>query len=221
MLQIGAGYLRLGALMRFVSRSVITGFVNALAILIFLAQRPQLHDVQWYVYAMVCAGLAIIYLLPRITKAVPSPLVCIIVLTALSMVLGLDLRTVGDMGSFPDELPVLAFPHVPLSLETLRIIFPYSASIAVVGLLELGDDHGIDQHLRQEVLLRPDRRADLASCTLNPSWQRLRFLLSLPDCRSGQTPPDGGSRSAGPSRYAAGRTADPGIPPRPRALVLP
>lgn len=135
-LQIGAGYLRLGALMRFVSRSVITGFVNALAILIFLAQLPQLHSVPWYVYAMVGAGLAIIYLLPRVTRAVPSPLVCIIVLTVLSMVLHLDLRTVGDMGSFPDELPVLALPQVPLSLETLRIIFPYSVSIAVVGLLE-------------------------------------------------------------------------------------
>ncbi|AMR78274.1 SulP family inorganic anion transporter [Cupriavidus nantongensis] len=135
-LQIGAGYLRLGALMRFVSRSVITGFVNALAILIFLAQLPQLQSVPWYVYAMVGAGLAIIYLLPRITTAIPSPLVCIIVLTGLSMALQLDLRTVGDMGAFPEELPVLAFPHVPLSLETLRIILPYSVSIAVVGLLE-------------------------------------------------------------------------------------
>ncbi|MCO4865944.1 SulP family inorganic anion transporter [Cupriavidus sp. WGlv3] len=135
-LQIGAGYLRLGALMRFVSRSVITGFVNALAILIFLAQLPQLQSVPWYVYAMVGAGLAIIYLLPRVTTAVPSPLVCIIVLTGLSMALHLDLRTVGDMGAFPEELPALALPHVPLSLETLRIIFPYSVSIAVVGLLE-------------------------------------------------------------------------------------
>lgn len=135
-LQIGAGYLRLGALMRFVSRSVVTGFVNALAILIFLAQLPQVQGGAWYVYAMVAAGLAIIYLLPYVTKIVPSPLVCIVVLTAVSMGLHLDLRTVGDMGAFPDQLPVFALPHVPLSLETLAIVFPYSVSIAVVGLLE-------------------------------------------------------------------------------------
>lgn len=136
LLQIGAGYARLGALMRFVSRSVITGFVNALAILIFLAQLPQLHAQPWYVLGMVAGGLAIIYLLPRVTKAVPSPLVCIVVLTIISMALHLELRTVGDMGSFPDRLPEFAFPHVPLSLDTLRIIFPYSVAIAIVGLLE-------------------------------------------------------------------------------------
>jgi SulP family sulfate permease len=135
-LQIGAGFLKLGSLMRFVSRSVVTGFVNALAILIFLAQLPQLMHVPVYVYAMVAAGLAIIYLLPRLTRAVPSPLVCIIVLTAISMAMHLKLPTVGDMGVFPNELPSLAFPGVPLSLETLRIVFPYSVSIAVVGLLE-------------------------------------------------------------------------------------
>jgi SulP family sulfate permease len=135
-LQIGAGLLRLGSLMRFVSRSVVTGFVNALAILIFLAQLPQLQHVPPYVYAMVAGGLAIIYLLPRLTRAVPSPLVCIIVLTAISMAMHLQLPTVGDMGAFPNELPTFALPHVPVSLETLRIIFPYSASIAVVGLLE-------------------------------------------------------------------------------------
>ncbi|MDR5883801.1 SulP family inorganic anion transporter [Caballeronia sp. LZ032] len=136
LLQIVAGYLRLGALMRFVSRSVITGFVNALAILIFLAQLPQLQHVPPYVYLMVAGGLAIIYLLPRVTKTVPSPLVCIIVLTAISMVMHLKLRTVGDMGSFPDELPIPAIPKVPLSFQTLEIIFPYSLAIAIVGLLE-------------------------------------------------------------------------------------
>ncbi|MDR5740381.1 SulP family inorganic anion transporter [Caballeronia sp. LZ016] len=135
-LQIGAGMLRLGALMRFVSRSVITGFVNALAILIFLAQLPQLQSAPWYVYAMVAGGLAIIYLLPRVTKAVPSPLVCIIVLTAISMALHLQLGTVGDMGAFPDRLPVFGLPQVPFSLDTLRIVFPYSVAIAIVGLLE-------------------------------------------------------------------------------------
>ncbi len=135
-LQIVAGALRLGELMRFVSRSVVTGFVNALAILIFLAQLPELTDVGWTVYAMVAAGLAIIYLFPYLTRAVHSPLVCIVVLTALSMALGLDIRTVGDMGRLPDSLPVFMLPDVPLTWETLRIIFPYAATLAVVGLLE-------------------------------------------------------------------------------------
>ncbi len=135
-LQIAAGWLRLGSLMRFVSRSVITGFVNALAILIFMAQLPELTGVGWEVYAMVAAGLAIIYLFPYVTKAVPSPLVAIIVLTAVSLSLGLDIRTVGDMGELPDSLPVFLLPEVPWTLETLQIIFPVSATLAVVGLLE-------------------------------------------------------------------------------------
>jgi len=100
-LQIFAGYLKLGSLMRFVSRSVVTGFVNALAILIFMAQLPELTNVTWHVYAMTAAGLGIIYLfpyLPKIGKLIPSPLVCIIVLTAVAIAVGLDIRTVGDMG---------------------------------------------------------------------------------------------------------------------------
>ena len=135
-LQILAGVFRLGGLMRFVSRSVVTGFVNALAILIFMAQLPELINVSWVVYVMTAAGLGIIYLLPHLTKAVPSPLVCIVLLTAVSMALGLDIRTVGDMGELPDSLPVFLIPDVPLNLETLAIILPYSATLAVVGLLE-------------------------------------------------------------------------------------
>lgn len=135
-LQIVAGWLRLGVLMRFVSRSVITGFVNALAILIFMAQLPELVNVGWPVYAMVAGGLAIIYLFPYITRAVPSPLVAIIVLTVLAITLKLDVRTVGDMGQLPDSLPIFLLPDVPWNLETLRIIFPVSATLAVVGLLE-------------------------------------------------------------------------------------
>ncbi|WP_073664023.1 SulP family inorganic anion transporter [Pseudomonas aeruginosa] len=135
-LQIIAGWLKLGALMRFVSRSVITGFVNALAILIFMAQLPELTNVTWHVYAMTAAGLGIIYLFPYLTKAVPSPLVAIVVLTIVSITLGLDIRTVGDMGQLPDSLPVFLLPDVPLNLETLKIIFPVSATLAVVGLLE-------------------------------------------------------------------------------------
>jgi SulP family sulfate permease len=135
-LQVGAGLLKLGALMRFVSRSVVTGFVNALAILIFMAQLPELTHVTWVVYAMTAAGLCIIYGLPYITKAVPSPLVCIVVLTGVAMALGLDIHTVGDMGQLPDSLPVFLLPDVPLNLATLQIIFPYAATMAVVGLLE-------------------------------------------------------------------------------------
>jgi len=136
--QILAGVFKLGNLMRFVSRSVVTGFVNALAIIIFMAQLPEFHNQGLLMYGMVAGGLAIIYGLPRITTAVPSPLVCIIVCTAISMGLGLDetLRTVGDMGALPDSLPQLAALDVPLSLETLWVILPYSISLAIVGLLE-------------------------------------------------------------------------------------
>ncbi|MDP2333521.1 MAG: SulP family inorganic anion transporter, partial [Reyranella sp.] len=100
-LQVAAGFLRLGYVMRFVSKSVMTGFVNALAILIFMAQLPELIGVKWMTYVMVAAGLAIIYGLPRLTKAVPSPLVCIVVLTVAAIVLRIDVRTVGDMGELP------------------------------------------------------------------------------------------------------------------------
>jgi len=136
LLQIVAGALKLGALMRFVSRSVITGFVNALAILIFLAQMPELIGRSWQVWAVCAAGLAIIYLLPRLTRAVPSALVAIVVLTALSIGLHWDIRTVGDMGALPDSLPTFLFPDVPLTWATLEILLPVSATLAVVGLLE-------------------------------------------------------------------------------------
>jgi SulP family sulfate permease len=138
-LQIGAGYLKLGSLMRFVSRSVVTGFVNALAILIFMAQLPELTNVTWHVYAMTAAGLGIIYLFPYVPvigKMLPSPLVCIISLTVVAIFWNIDIRTVGDMGQLPDTLPIFLWPEVPLNLETLAIIFPYSAGLAVVGLLE-------------------------------------------------------------------------------------
>ncbi len=135
-LQIIFGYIKLGSLMRFVSRSVVTGFVNALAILIFMAQLPELTNVTWHVYAMTAAGLGIIYLFPYVTKSIPSPLVTIVVLTGIAMYFNIDVRTVGDMGELPDTLPIFLWPDVPLNLETLKIIFPYSLSLAVVGLLE-------------------------------------------------------------------------------------
>ncbi|QOW23204.1 SulP family inorganic anion transporter [Lysobacter avium] len=135
-LQMLAGVFKLGGLMRFVSRSVITGFVNALAILIFMAQLPELTNVPSTVYVMTAAGLGIIYLFPYLTRAVPSPLVAIVVLTIVAVVLKLDIRSVGDMGELPDSLPVFLLPDVPLNLETLRIILPVSLTLAVVGLLE-------------------------------------------------------------------------------------
>ncbi|KQT44550.1 sulfate transporter [Aureimonas sp. Leaf454] len=136
LLQIAAGFLRLGDAMQFVSRSVITGFVNALAILIFMAQIPELVGVPSMTYVMVALGLAIIYLFPRITTAVPSPLVAIVVLTAISLGFGMDIRVVGDMGELPSTLPVFLLPDIPLDLDTFLIILPYSAAVAVVGLLE-------------------------------------------------------------------------------------
>ena len=135
-LQVGAGLLKLGYVMRFVSRSVMTGFVNALAILIFMAQLPELIDVPPLTYVMVAAGLGIIYTFPLLTKSIPSPLVCIVVLTGISLALGLDLRTVSDMGELPDTLPMFLIPDIPLNMETLMIILPYSAAVAAVGLLE-------------------------------------------------------------------------------------
>ncbi len=138
LLQIAAGFLRLGFVMRYVSKSVMTGFVNALAILIFLAQLPELdpRDVTWLTYLLVAAGLAIIYGFPLLTRSIPSPLVTIIVLTVVTVALGLDVRTVGDMGELPDTLPVFLVPDIPLTFETLQIILPYAVAVAVVGLLE-------------------------------------------------------------------------------------
>lgn len=135
-LQVIAGFLKLGNLMRFVSRSVVTGFVNALAILIFMAQIPELIGVTWHVYVMVAVGLGIIYLLPLVTTAVPSPLICIVAITGFTIYSGMGVPTVGDKGELPDSLPVFLLPDIPLNLETLKIIFPTSLALAVVGLLE-------------------------------------------------------------------------------------
>ena len=135
-LQIIAGFIQLGNLMRFVSRSVVTGFVNALAILIFLAQLPELAGVTWHVYAMVAVGLGIIYLLPLLTTAIPSPLVCIVVITGFAMYMGMGVPTVGDKGDLPDSLPMFLLPDIPLNFETLQIIFPVSFTLMIVGLLD-------------------------------------------------------------------------------------
>jgi SulP family sulfate permease len=136
LLQIVFGLLKLDVLMRFVSRSVRTGFVNALAILIFSAQLPQMLDVTWHTYAMIALGLAIIYLLPRITSAIPSPLICVVVLTVISIAYPMPLRVVGDLGRLPDSLPLLTLPRVPIDVAMLTIVTPYALAMAAVGLLE-------------------------------------------------------------------------------------
>lgn len=135
-LQVIAGLLKFGFLLRFVSRSVVVGFVNALAILIFMAQLPEFSNQGWQMYAMVAAGLGIIYLFPYLTKMIPSPLIAIVTLTAVSIFMGLDLRTVGHMGELPSTLPMFLIPNVPLNWQTLVIIFPYSITLVAVGLLE-------------------------------------------------------------------------------------
>lgn len=136
LLQILFGAMKIGRLMSFVPHSVVIGFVNALAILIFMAQLPHFLGASWIMYAMVAATLAIIYLLPRLTKVIPSALFAIIVMTVISMIAGWDLRTVGDMGQITRALPLFHLPVVPLTLETLLIILPYSLPLALVGILE-------------------------------------------------------------------------------------
>jgi len=134
--QILVGIAKLGRYIKFVSRSVMTGFVNSLAILIFLAQMPELVGANWQTFALVAAALVIIYGLPRLTKAVPSPLVAIVLLSGFVIWSGLDVRTVGDMGQMPSTLPMFHIPAVPLTWETLVIIGPIAATLAFVGLLE-------------------------------------------------------------------------------------
>ena len=136
LLQILFGVFKLARFMKFIPRSVMIGFVNALAILIFMAQLEQFVDATWVMYAMVAGALAIIYLFPRFTKAVPSPLVAIIVITVIALMTKSDVRTVGDMGNLTAALPTFLIPDVPFNLETLKIIFPYSLALAIVGLLE-------------------------------------------------------------------------------------
>lgn len=136
LIQVAAGLLGLGRLMRFVSQSVMTGFVNALAILIFLAQMPQLVGVAPATYGLIALGLAIIYLMPRLTTALPSPLVAIAAVTAVSLALHLPVRTVADLGELPSALPTFGWPSVPPTLDTLRILLPVSLTLAAVGLLE-------------------------------------------------------------------------------------
>lgn len=134
-IQVIFGILKLGRQMKYVPRAVMIGYINALAVLIFLAQLPQLTKVPVMVYILTLLSLGIIYILPRFTKAVPSPLVALAVMTIAAIALKLEVPTVGDMGELPTTLPLFALPQVPFNLETLQIIFPYSLTMAIVGLL--------------------------------------------------------------------------------------
>nr|WP_244925430.1 SulP family inorganic anion transporter [Georgenia faecalis] len=136
LIQVVLALLGVARLMRFIPRSVMVGFVNALAILVFVAQLPHLTGVPWAVYAMVAAGIALIVGLPRLTTAVPAPLVAIVLLTVVTVVFALAVPDVGDEGDLPDSLPSLLLPDVPLTLETLAIIAPFAATMALVGLME-------------------------------------------------------------------------------------
>ncbi|NEW37747.1 SulP family inorganic anion transporter [Nocardia cyriacigeorgica] len=135
-LQIVLSVIGVARLMRFIPRSVMVGFVNALAILIFTAQIPHLIGVPWLVYPMVAIGIVIMVLLPKLSTVVPAPLVAIVLLTAATIVFSLNVPNVGDEGELPSSLPSLLLPDVPLNLETLGIIAPYAVAMALVGLLE-------------------------------------------------------------------------------------
>ncbi|MGW0435886.1 SulP family inorganic anion transporter [Micromonospora sp. NPDC003197] len=136
LIQVLLAVLGVAKLMRFIPRSVMVGFVNALAILVFMAQIPHLLGVPWLVYPLVAAALLIIVLLPKLTTAVPAPLVAIIALTVITVVAHLDVPTVGDEGELPDSLPMFGLPDVPFTLATLKLIAPYALGIALVGLME-------------------------------------------------------------------------------------
>ncbi|PWR09023.1 sodium-independent anion transporter [Micromonospora acroterricola] len=135
-IQVLLAVLGVARLMRFIPRSVMVGFVNALAILIFAAQVPYLLGVPWLVYPLVALALAIMVGLPRLTKAVPAPLVAIVVLTVITVAAHVLVPTVGDQGALPDSLPVFGLPDVPYTLDTLTLIAPYALGVALVGLME-------------------------------------------------------------------------------------
>ncbi|WP_081873137.1 SulP family inorganic anion transporter [Brevibacillus laterosporus] len=135
-IQVIFGICKIAKVMKFIPRAVMIGFVNSLAILIFMAQVPHFIGISMMTYLFVAITLIIVYVLPRFIKSIPAPLIAIITLTAISIFTHSDLRTVGDLGAITKTLPVFLIPDVPLTFETLRIIFPYSIALAIVGLLE-------------------------------------------------------------------------------------
>ena len=136
LIQLILGLLKVGRLMKFIPHSVMIGFVNALGIMIFMSQIEHIFGISISTYIYVIITLLIVYIIPRFFKAIPAPLIAIIVLTALYMYTGSDVRTVGDLGNIKQALPHFLIPNVPFNLETLQIIFPYSLSMAIVGLVE-------------------------------------------------------------------------------------
>ncbi|MEV8022056.1 SulP family inorganic anion transporter [Streptomyces sp. NPDC086554] len=134
--QIVLGLLGVAKLMRFLPRSVMVGFVNSLAILVFVAQVPEMHDVPWPVYPLLAGGLALMVFFPKVTKVIPAPLVSIVVLTVITVAAGIAVPTVGDKGELPSSLPVPGLPDVPFTLDTLTTIAPYALAMALVGLME-------------------------------------------------------------------------------------
>ncbi|MFK0065199.1 SulP family inorganic anion transporter [Streptomyces sp. NPDC091046] len=134
--QVVLGAVGVAKLMRFVPRSVMVGFVNALAILIFMAQVPEMHDVPWAVYPLIAAGLALLVCFPKVTKVIPAPLVSIVVLTVITVGAGIAVPNVGDKGELPSSLPAPGLPDVPFTLDTLTTIAPYALAMALVGLME-------------------------------------------------------------------------------------
>jgi SulP family sulfate permease len=134
--QFVLGLLGVAKLIRFIPRSVMVGFVNALAILIFSAQLPQLIGVPWLVYPLVAVGIGIMVLMPRITRAIPAPLVAIVLITVATVTMAIAVPTVGDQGELPRSLPELFIPNVPLTVETFTIIAPFALAMALVGLME-------------------------------------------------------------------------------------
>ncbi len=148
-LQIGAGLLRLGKFIRMVPYPVMLGFVNGLAIVIFLAQMPQFQVEQadgsrvwmqgaelWQMLGLVALTMAILFFLPRLTRAVPAGLVAIVTVSLLVALTGMETRTVGDIASIGGSFPPFHVPDVPYDLETLRIVLPYAVILAAIGLME-------------------------------------------------------------------------------------
>lgn len=134
--QIVLGALGVAKLMRFVPRSVMVGFVNSLAILVFMAQVPEMHDVPWPVYPLIAGGLALMVFFPKVTEVIPAPLVSIVILTVITVAAGIAVPTVGDKGDLPSSLPVPGVPDVPFTLDTLATVAPYALAMALVGLME-------------------------------------------------------------------------------------
>lgn len=135
-IQVIFGVCKIAKLMKFIPRAVMIGFVNALAILIFMAQVPHFIRISLMTYFFVAITLAILYILPKFIKSIPAPLIAIIVLTGVSMAIRLNLQTVGDLGAITRSLPMFSIPNVPFNIETFKIVFPYSIALAIVGLLE-------------------------------------------------------------------------------------